>query len=269
MIILHFGKGTNEFKFLAPFLVGEQLNDVLFTASKLLASRGDSESVQLLVTLDFKLSKGANDFNDEFLVLHTSLPVEAYEYLHTEQKKANESQEAYFEFQKPYLAIANIMKEIGYFVRFIVFEIDESRAPDNWQSDFNNSTVNNQALFTFNDGSKIPFEGLNFRSKTEVKIYEALLRKGLLVMPLPVVAMGIREKYKEPDFVVCYKGKMGILEIHGGQYHPPEAAAKEHERRREFLKLGVSLYEIFDSTRCWQDPDGVVDDFLQAFAQLG
>lgn len=91
MIILHFERGTAEFKFVAPFLVGEKLNDVLFTASKLLASRGDSESVQLLANLDFKLSKGVNDFNDEFLVLHTSLPVEAYENLHAAQKKANES----------------------------------------------------------------------------------------------------------------------------------------------------------------------------------
>ena len=86
-------------------------------------------------------------------------------------------------------------------------------------------------------------------------------------MPLPVVVMGINEKYKEPDFVVCYKGKVGVLEIHGEQWHPPETAATEHERRREFTKLGVNVYEIFDSKRCWDNPEGVVDDFIQAFTQ--
>ena len=79
--------------------------------------------------------------------------------------------------------------------------------------------------------------------------------------------MGHRGKYKEPDFVVCYKGKMGILEIHGDKWHPPETAAQEHERRRDFTKLGISIYEIFAADRCYNDPDGVVNDFLRAFTQ--
>ncbi len=109
------------------------------------------------------------------------------------------------------------------------------------------------------------YEGLNFRSKTEIKVFDALIRKGLLVLPLPVAVMGSSKKYKEPDFVVCFKGKVGILEIHGDKWHPPETAAEEHERRREFTKaLGVSVYEIFGADRCWDDPDGVVSDFIQA-----
>ena len=62
------------------------------------------------------------------------------------------------------------------------------------------------------------------------------------------------------------EGKCGILEIHGDKWHPPETAAQEHERRREFVNLGVSIFEIFDAERCWKDPDGVVNDFLKAFA---
>jgi hypothetical protein len=127
--------------------------------------------------------------------------------------------------------------------------------------------VSNQAIFTFSDSSKITHAGLNFRSKTETRVFDALIKKGLLVLPLPVAVMGSSKNYKEPDFVICFKGKVGILEIHGDEWHPPETAADEHERRREFTKLGVSVYEIFGADRCWRDPDGVVSDFLQALAQ--
>jgi len=92
-----------------------------------------------------------------------------------------------------------------------------------------------------------------------------LVKLGLLVFPLPVAVLGKQRIYKEPDFVVCYKGKFGILEIHGDVWHPPQTAAKEHERRREFTQLGINVYEIFDATRCWNEPERVVDDFLKAF----
>lgn len=266
MVIVYHGKGIKEFTFLEPCLLDEELNNTLFTASKLLANRGKDESAQLLANLDFKLTNGTNEFKDKFLVLHTSVPLGKYEQLRIEFEKV-EGFEAYKKLEEPYLAIAQVMEELGYFVRFIVFDADKAIAPDDWRSYFNNSTTNNQAIFNFNDSTKISFQGLNFRSKTEIKVYEALLKKGLLVMPLPVVVMGVNEKYKEPDFVICYKGKIGVLEIHGEPYHPPETAAKEHERRREFTKLGVSVYEIFDSERCWQNPDSVVDDFIQAFTQ--
>ena len=85
------------------------------------------------------------------------------------------------------------------------------------------------------------------------------------MLPLPLAVLGRRHRYKEPDFVVCHKGRCGVLEIHGDKWHPPETAAEEHERRREFVNLGITIFEIFDAGRCWRDPDGVVDEFLKAF----
>jgi hypothetical protein len=269
MIIVYSGKGTKEFEFLQPFEVGEKLNDILFTASKLLAGRGKEEAVQLLISFDFKLSNGTNCFSDKFLILHATISLETYEQLHVELESANENGSvAFVEFEKPYLDIVQIMEELGHNIRFIVFDAGQSTAPEDWRSYFNNSNTHNQALFNFKDKNRISYQGLNFRSKAEIKIYEALLRKGLLVMPLPVMVLGAKEKYKEPDFVVCYNGRIGILDVQGKEFHPPELAASEHEKRREFLRLGVSLYEIFDARRCYQDPDGVVEDFVQAFAQV-
>lgn len=267
IIVCYGGRGASEIKILEPVLEEDKLNDILFTASKLLAQRENGESAQVLANLNFKLSNGTNALMDKFLVLHTYVPVEMYQQLYLEEEKAKGKTKSYREFKKPYRAIAQVMDELGHSVRFIIYEASKSTAPDNWRSYFNNSTVNNQAMFDFKDSIKISFQGLSFRSKTEVKIYEALLKRGLLIMPLPVMVMGVKEKYKEPDFVVCYNGRIGILEIHGEQWHPPQTAATEHERRREFTKLGINVYEIFDSKRCWGNPDDVVDDFIQAFTQ--
>jgi hypothetical protein len=55
--------------------------------------------------------------------------------------------------------------------------------------------------------------------------------------------------------------------IAGDKWHPPETAAREHERRRAFAKLGVNVYEIFGADRCFKDSEGVVNDFLLAFSR--
>lgn len=262
MLILYEGKGASEFEITSPFIEGDALNNVLFTVSKLLASRGEQDAVEILKSMDFQLSSGANHFKDKFLVLHASIPVEPYENL----RKLLDEFEFDKDFRKPYKEIASSFEELGFNVRFIACTLNVSVASGNWKSYFGFEKVNNQALFTFNDSPKISHKGLYFRSKTEIKIYEALVKEGLLIMPLPVIVMGSEGNKKEPDFVVCYKGKVGILEIHGDKWHPAETASQEHERRRLFTKLGVMVYEIFGAERCWDDPDGVVKDFIQAFA---
>jgi hypothetical protein len=261
MLILYEGKGASEFEITSPFIEGDALNNILFTVSQLLASRGEQNAVEILKSMEFRLSNGANYFKDDFLVLHASIPVEPYENL----RKLHDKFEWDKDFRKPYNDIASVFEELGFNVRFIACTLNISVASGDWKSYFSFEKINNQALFIFNDSPKLSHKGLNFRSKTEIKIYETLVKKGLLIMPLPVIIMGSEGNKKEPDFVICYKGKVGILEIHGDKWHPPETAAQEHERRRLFTKLGVTVYEIFGAERCWNDPDGVVKDFIQAF----
>lgn len=255
-----YGKGGG-YQRLHPALTDEDLNCLLFNASQILISRGETQASGLLAAFSFMLHEATNDFGDEFTVLETWVSLRQYEYL----REASKSPEIRHAFSQ----IGDVITEIGSYVRYITCQLDRSEPPENWRSDLANSIAMlnaNQAIFTFHDSPKIIHEGLSFRSKTEIKLYEALLKKGLLVLPLPLAVLGRQCRYKEPDFVVCYKGKCGILEIHGDKWHPPETAAQEHERRREFVNLGVSIFEIFDAERCWRDPDGVVNDFLKAFA---
>ena len=126
------------------------------------------------------------------------------------------------------------------------------------------SGLNNQANFTILDRDVHVHQGLRFRSITEIRLYDALVRRRVLVFPLPLAVLGNIGVYREPDFLVYSRtGRSGILEIHGPQYHPPETAAQEHERRRRFIDLGVNEYEIYDAERCYNDPDSIAADFLK------
>jgi hypothetical protein len=112
-----------------------------------------------------------------------------------------------------------------------------------------------------------PFEwnGLRFRSKTEVIIAQALDKAGVLYFPLPAAV--IKQDKREPDFLVCHAGKWGILEVQGDEFHPPERASAEHERARWFKRHGLGIVEIYNATRCWHDPDGVVKEFLELLSR--
>ena len=108
------------------------------------------------------------------------------------------------------------------------------------------------ALFSWN--------GLQFRSRTEAVLAAALAKVKVLFFPLPAAVSEMKKR--EPDFLICADGKWGILEVQGEPFHPPETATKESERRRWFLQRGVKVVEFYDAGRCYNDPDGVVQEFL-------
>jgi len=113
------------------------------------------------------------------------------------------------------------------------------------------------------------WNGLRFRSKTEVKIAEALENMNALFFPNcrgRVGPLGNRQN-REPDFLVSYNGKWGILEVDGHSFHPPERSAAEHERDRLFHHHGVVWVQRFDATRCYNQPDSVVREFLELLSK--
>jgi hypothetical protein len=255
MLVLYSSGGAQDFELLGPTLDEATQQKLIEAAYRMLKTRGEEEAASFLAALDFSLSDAVNGFQDEFCVLHATTDIGTYERLRIVSDKK--------EFRYSCEKLASTISELHAFVRFIVLHVDI-----NLPAVVDDEIVGfNQAKFTFKDSNKIEHDGLHFRSKTEIRIYEALVKRGLLVFPLPVAVMGRKSYLKEPDFVVSYKGRIGILEIHGDKWHPPETAAKEHERRREFAKLGVNVYEIFGADRCLRDPESVVNDFLLAFAR--
>jgi len=108
------------------------------------------------------------------------------------------------------------------------------------------------------------WNNLKFRSQSEVRIAEALDRAGALFFPNCSARLGPvgGRRNREPDFLVCYEGRWGVLQVDGDPFHPPARTAHEHEQDRLFHHHGVAVVQHFDATRCYENPDGVVKEFL-------
>jgi uncharacterized protein YjbI with pentapeptide repeats len=120
-----------------------------------------------------------------------------------------------------------------------------------------------------NQGINAPNEwkGFYFRSQAEIKIAEALDRAKVLFYPNSKARLnkeGVRIN-KESDFLVFQAGKFGILEVDGREWH--QIAADDHERDRLFKRYGIRVIERFDASRCWNEPDKVVQEFLEILSQ--
>ncbi|NEQ23591.1 MAG: DUF3102 domain-containing protein [Microcoleus sp. SIO2G3] len=120
--------------------------------------------------------------------------------------------------------------------------------------------VHNQGI-----GARYTWENLRFRSKEEVEIAEALERAGVLFSPNCKVRLNTPEgrDNEEPDFLVCYNGKLGILEVDGEPWHPASRAVHDHQRDRLFKVHGIRVVEHYDAKRCSEQPDLVVQEFLE------
>lgn len=115
-----------------------------------------------------------------------------------------------------------------------------------------------------NQGNNAPYEwnDLRFRSKSEIKIAQALDKTGVLFFPNCMARLGSisgREN-READFLICDEGKWGILEVDGEIFH--STAAKDHGRDRLFRSYGVRVIERFTADQCYNNPDAVVRQFL-------
>jgi very-short-patch-repair endonuclease len=108
-----------------------------------------------------------------------------------------------------------------------------------------------------------------FRSKTEIKIAEALDRADVLFYPNSKARFNTPEGRggKETDFLVFFQGKWGILEVDGEPWHPPSRVVHDHERDRLFKVHGIRIVEHYDANRCWNQPDKVVQEFLEILSQ--
>lgn len=126
------------------------------------------------------------------------------------------------------------------------------------------NTINNQGVQFYSDSTIHTWENLRFRSKTEIKIAEALDRTGVLFVPNSLARLNTAKgrENKEADFLICYNGKWGVLEV-DGPHHTAKRRVEEQERERIFKKNGIKVVERFDSERCYNNPDEVVQEFFK------
>lgn len=108
------------------------------------------------------------------------------------------------------------------------------------------------------------WNNFGFRSASEIKIAQSLDRARILFLPNCKARLGLggNRQNREADFLVCHNGKWGILEVDGEQFHPPSRTVSDHERDRLFRVHGINTIEHYDATKCYNNPDEVVQEFL-------
>ena len=143
-----------------------------------------------------------------------------------------------------------------------------SNLPQNWREELELAVrsrgVNNQGII-LDPTATIVWQGLRFRSQSEVKIAQALGKRNVLFFPncKGYLMKDDGSGSEEPDFLICQKGKWGILEVDGEPFHPAKRTAIEHRRDRWFKRYGVIHIEHFDAQECFNTPESVVDHFLE------
>lgn len=122
-------------------------------------------------------------------------------------------------------------------------------------------SVYNQAL-----GAKDYYvdNDLRYRSVPELYIARALDRSGALFLPNCRTRLTNRNGRRvnlEPDFLVFWQNKWGILEVDGENFHPPSRTAEDYKRDRHFKRHGIQV-EHYDASACLRCSDAIVADFL-------
>jgi len=112
--------------------------------------------------------------------------------------------------------------------------------------------------------NEIDWNGFCFHSDAQVKIAETLDRTSALFMPnsqLRLTTPAGRQNQKA-QFLVFHQGKLGILEVDG-----PEDAAADEAVDILAINSGICLVKHYDATRCSEQPDLVVQEFLAILSQ--
>lgn len=119
MIVLYSGSGSGDFE-----LIGTAYDDASFrnlkqNAIAVLNARGERRGAELISAYPFTISNAFNHFNDEFCVLHATVCLERYE--------AARNMAAARSDRTAFAKVAEVMNEIGPYIRFIAVELDMSK----------------------------------------------------------------------------------------------------------------------------------------------
>jgi hypothetical protein len=165
------------------------------------------------------------------------------------------------------LKALNAVMDWGSVVDYIAIKANRVDVEPDWKAQMLDIAlgreVHNQGI-AINNRATMIWQNLRFRSESEKRIAEALDRAEVLFIPNCLARLTTAEgrKNKEPDFVVCFQSRWGILEVDGEPYHPPSRTVDDHKRDRDFRAYGIKVLEHYDARECYQQPDRVVKQFL-------
>ncbi|MBE9131914.1 MULTISPECIES: pentapeptide repeat-containing protein [unclassified Tychonema] len=133
------------------------------------------------------------------------------------------------------------------------------------QADLDKITSNNETELS-NSNKEIDWNGFCFHCDAQVKIAEILDRTSTLFIPNSQLRLATPEgrQNQEADFLIFHQNKLGMLKIDS---ESSDRNATEDEMCGLLIDSGISLIKHYDSTRCSQQPDLVVQEFLEILSQ--
>ena len=114
--------------------------------------------------------------------------------------------------------------------------------------------------------NEIDWNGFCFHSDAQVKISEMLDRTSTLFIPNSQLRLATPEGRQnlQADFLIFHQNKLGMLKIDSESSHQN---ATEDEMCGLSIDSGISLVKYYDATRCSEQPDLVVQEFLEILSQ--
>ena len=115
--------------------------------------------------------------------------------------------------------------------------------------------------------NEIKWNGFCFHSDAQVKIAEILDRTSTLFIPnsqLRLTTPAGRQN-QQADFLIFHQNKLGILKIDSELSLPN--ATEDEKCDRLFRDSGITLVKHYDATQCSEQPDIVVQEFLEILSQ--
>ncbi len=108
------------------------------------------------------------------------------------------------------------------------------------------------------DSLRDSFAGAYF--KTSIAIIDRMLRNSQLRLATPA-----GRQNQQADFLIFHQNKLGILKIDSELSHPNTT---EDEKCGLLIDSGINLVKHYDATRCSEQPDLVVQEFLEILSQV-
>lgn len=135
------------------------------------------------------------------------------------------------------------------------------------QKDLNQGLITEKA-FARRKQEPLMYNEMKFATQAEIRIAQEFESLQVLFFPLPLAVKHETGNYykdhREVDFLVCFKGAWGILEI---SKHPVGRYEKDAEKDAWFKKSGILCVEHRSTERCLAQPKAVVSEFMHILSQ--
>ncbi len=134
------------------------------------------------------------------------------------------------------------------------------------QTDLDKTTTSENKTELSDSDNEINWNGFCFHCDAQVKIAEILDRTYTLFIPNSQLRITTPEgrQNQEADFLIFHQNKLGMLKIDSKS---SDQSATEDEMSGLSRDSGISLVKHYDANRCSQQPDLVVQEFLEILSQ--